>query len=445
MKKILLVKNVESGNVVKITNVAMTDSNVIVYFVPTMPDKQPTAKYFKQKPMFRPTGTTETVDGHELMALGLADGWTIESMTGGERKPRERRKTKEAPKEEAQREEETKEESHENEPKKEAKKEAKRESKKEATKEDADNELDMARALLQMLKSGKTGAVDEGKVREIVDQYFADLCTEAEGQAKVQKIKRAKEAKNESRCKNYESILRDVQDGYNVYIYGPAGSGKSHTAEQIARDLGLKFYGQTTIQFAHDVRGYGDAAGNFVPTPFFFAFRDGGLYFQDEYDRSCAEAAIVLNTALANGYYDFPVVGRVEAHENFRFMAAGNTTMTGADEQYVTGQIIDASSRDRFASMYEIDYDHDVELAIAHGDEEAVEFVEDVRHAIAESGIQHVVSYRATAYMINRKEDRKATLQRGVFKGLHMDEIRIIASKLQTTGNAWTKEARRLA
>lgn len=443
MKKILLVKNAESGNVVKISNVAITDNGTIVYYVPTMPDKQPTAKYFSQKPCFEEVGQTEMVDGHELTVLGLVHGWVIESTTGGERKQREpRAKEKQAPKEDA------KEESHENEATKEAAKEAPKakakETKRESTKEDADNELDMARALLAMLKSGKSGAVDETKVREIVEQCITELCTEVEGQAKVKAIKRAKEAKAESHCANYESILRDIQDGYNVYLYGPAGSGKSHTAEQIARDLGLKFYGQTTIQFAHDVRGYGDAAGNFVPTPFFFAFRDGGLYFQDEYDRSCAEAAIVLNTALANGYYDFPVVGRVEAHENFRFMAAGNTTMTGADEQYVTGQIIDASSRDRFASMYEIGYDHDVELSIAKGDTETVEFVEDVRRAIAESGIQHVVSYRATAYMINRKDDRRATLLRGTFKGLHMDEIRIIASKLQTTGNAWTKEARKL-
>ena len=138
-------------------------------------------------------------------------------------------------------------------------------------------------------------------------------------------------------------MLNDVRDGYNIYLYGAAGSGKSHTAEQIADALGLAFYGQTTIQFAHDVRGYGDAGGNFVDTPFFKAFAHGGLYFQDEYDRSNTEAAIVLNSALANGWYDFPVIGRVNAHPDFRFMAAGNTLMTGADEEYVSGQVQDAS------------------------------------------------------------------------------------------------------
>jgi cobaltochelatase CobS len=438
MKKVLLVKNDESGNKVKISNVAITDdTNELIYFVPTIPGRRPTSRWFGQKP-FVDLGTTYMFEGYEYSLIALAKGWEIASTTGGERKKREPKAKEETKREEAPKKEETTKEA---EPKaKETTKETKRESKKEE-----ESEVDMALKLLAMLKSNKGGTnVDETKVREIVEAYISDLCKEEEGKAKIKTIKRAKESKEAKKCMNYESILRDVQEGYNVYLYGPAGSGKSHTAEQIASDLGLKFYGQTTIQFAHDVRGYGDAAGNFVPTPFFFAFRDGGLYFQDEYDRSCAEAAIVLNTALANGYYDFPVVGRVEAHENFRFMAAGNTTMTGADEQYVTGQIIDASSRDRFASMYEIGYDHDVELSIAHGDIETVEFVEDVRRAISESGIQHVVSYRATAYMINRKDDKRATLLRGVFKGLHMDEIHIIANKLKTTNNAWTKEARKL-
>lgn len=241
-------------------------------------------------------------------------------------------------------------------------------------------------------------------------------------------------------CKDFEDIKQDVADGFNVYLYGAAGSGKTHTAEQIAEALGLDFYTQTTIQFAHDVRGYGDAGGNYVDTPFYKAFSGGGLYFQDEYDRSYAEAAIVLNTALANGYYDFPVVGRVKAHPNFRFMAAGNTLMKGADIEYVTGQCIDASSRDRFGAFYECEYNHDVELnAIAGGDKALVEFVEDVRQAIKQTGITHIVSYRATAYMVKRQENKVATLIRNTFKGLLVDDIRMIYNKLSHKSNVWAK------
>ena len=148
----------------------------------------------------------------------------------------------------------------------------------------------------------------------------------------------------------------------------------------------------------------------------------------------------MLNTALANGYYDFPVVGRVKAHPNFRFMAAGNTKMKGADESYVTGQVIDASSRDRFGAFYECEYNHEVELnAIAKGDKETVDFVEDVRKAIKTCGITHIVSYRATAYMIVRKKNMAKTLIRNTFKGLETDDVRMIYNALRNKSNAWAK------
>ena len=300
---------------------------------------------------------------------------------------------------------------------------------------------DDAAQLVAILGRMKGGQIDEARVREIVRDAVAEYAA-----AKPETVKlAAKAAKQEGRkvyhCDNFDEIVRDIADGFNVYLYGPAGSGKSHTAEQIAEALGLDFYGQTTVQFAHDVRGYGDAGGNYVDTPFFKAFKDGGLYFQDEYDRSMPEAAIVLNTALDNGYYDFPVVGRVEAHPKFRFLAAGNTTMTGATEQYTTGQILDASSRDRFAPFFEVGYNHDVELnEIAKGDAELVDFVEACRVAIKNAGIMHVVSYRATKYMKARSDNKAATLTRCTFKGLSTDEIRIIFGGLTCDrDNEWYK------
>lgn len=119
-------------------------------------------------------------------------------------------------------------------------------------------------ALLAALKNLRGGAVDMKKVREIVAEELAKLAnTEPEKAAKLAKVAKANATKNETHCKDFDDIVNDVAEGFYVYLYGPAGSGKSHTAEQVARALGLDFYGQTTVQFAHDVRGYGDAGGNF--------------------------------------------------------------------------------------------------------------------------------------------------------------------------------------
>lgn len=287
-------------------------------------------------------------------------------------------------------------------------------------------------------------ALDESAVRRIASAIFAEYAAAEPEKMKVAKeaAKKASGSTSEVHCQKYDRILAKVGRGRRVYLYGPAGSGKSHTAEQIAADLGLTFYGQTTIQFAHDVRGYGDASGQFVDTPFYKAFAFGGLYFQDEYDRSNAEAAIVLNSALANGWYDFPVIGRVEAHPDFRFMAAGNTLMKGADDGYITGQEIDPSSRDRFDFYFEVGYLHEVELRIAHGNEDIVNFVEDVRQAIKTCGIEHVVSYRATAAMadeIENENDLEACCEEGIFKGLDVDARREIYAALQDKDSIWAK------
>ena len=289
----------------------------------------------------------------------------------------------------------------------------------------------------------KTTRMDEGRVQAICEKVcqavlksYAETSPEA---AETVKIAAHAEATNdEFHVAEFEDMCDDLADGDYIYLSGPAGSGKTHTAEQIARALGLDFYSQTTVQFAHDVRGYGDAAGKYIGTPFYEAFAHGGLYHQDEYDRSFAEAAIVLNTALANGYYDFPVIGRVYAHPKFRFMASGNTMMKGADDEYVSGQIIDASSRDRFATFYEVGYQHELELKIT-GDPAVVQFVEDVRNALKETGIKHVVSYRASKYMAKERcqADREKTLKRCTFKGLEVDEIRMIYGALKVKHNVW--------
>lgn len=299
-------------------------------------------------------------------------------------------------------------------------------------------------ALIAAIKNLRGGAVDAAKVEEIVFNVLNRLANEDPKKVStvVKKVRQNAKKDGEVYCEKFERIVAKVARGNNVYLYGRAGSGKSHTAEQVAERLGLDFYGQTTIQFAHDVRGYGDAGGNFQETPFFKAFANGGLYFQDEYDRSNSEAAIVLNSALANGWYDFPIVGRVNAHPNFRFMAAGNTLMKGADEEYITGQVIDPSCRDRFGFFFEVDYNHTVELKIAGGNEEIVAFVEDIREAIKETKILHVVSYRATAAMrdeVENENDKEACIVESVCKGLERDEIREIYGALKNKENAWAK------
>jgi hypothetical protein len=243
-------------------------------------------------------------------------------------------------------------------------------------------------------------------------------------------------------CSDFEEMLTYLSEGVPVYMWGAAGCGKSHTARQLADALGLPFYESMQVMFAHDVKGYGDAGGNYQATPFFKAFTEGGVFFLDEVDASAPEALVVLNTAIANRRFDFPIVGNVTAHPNFRVIAAGNTAMTGADLEYVARSVQDAATENRF-SFFEMKYDRRVELPVcAQGDEVLMNFITDLRQAIRAANIIKCVSYRQTTLLANQallKFGRVNALRRNVFKGMEADEIKIIYGYLTDTRNIWAQ------
>jgi len=281
----------------------------------------------------------------------------------------------------------------------------------------------------------------EGVDAEAVRAIFEEMAKESP--VKVKAITRNATAKNDGyRCADFDEICDYVADGQPVYLYGAAGCGKSHTAEQVAKALGLDFYTQSQVLFAHDVKGYGDANGTYQETPFFKAFTKGGVFFIDEMDASAPEALVVLNTAIANRRYDFPIVGNVEAHPNFRIIAAGNTAMTGADTEYTARAVQDASTINRFA-FFQMQYEKNVELNVmAKGDKILYSFICDLRKAITEANIQLCVSYRQTAALATEKAvkyGREKALMRVVFGGREADEIRIIHGLLKDKENVWAQ------
>ena len=239
---------------------------------------------------------------------------------------------------------------------------------------------------------------------------------------------------------NFENILRLVAAHENVYLYGPAGSGKNTIAEQIAEALGVEFYYQNTLVTKFDISGYKNAQGEYEETPFYKAWKNGGLFFADELDNSTAEAIIALNAALANGYYTFPNSSeKVAKHPNFFCIAAGNTNGQGATEEYCGRYQMDESSRDRFAFI-EINYNKKVEEGICGGHLDVLEFIRDLRSVAKSLQIKLICGYRAISRLAKFYDmDTKFVLSSFIFKGLSVDDIREIAAALSSE-NKYTEE-----
>lgn len=242
---------------------------------------------------------------------------------------------------------------------------------------------------------------------------------------------------------NFENILHLVAAHENVYLYGPAGSGKNTIAEQIADALGVEFYYQNTLVTKFDVSGYKNAQGEFEETPFYKAWKNGGLFFADELDNSTAEAIIALNAALANGYYTFPNSGeKVAKHPDFYCIAAGNTNGQGATEEYCGRYQMDESSRDRFAFI-EIGYNAKVEESICGGHLDILEFVRDLRSVTKSLQIKLICGYRAISRLAKFYDmSTKFVLDSFIFKGLAVDDIREIAAALSSK-NKYTEEIKK--
>lgn len=234
--------------------------------------------------------------------------------------------------------------------------------------------------------------------------------------------------------KSFAKVLKYVSNGENVYLYGPAGSGKNVIGEEIAKALNIPFYYQNTILTKFDISGYKNARGEFEQTPFYLAWKFGGVYFADELDNSQAEAIIALNAALANGYYTFADTNeKVAKHPNFRCIAAGNTNGQGATEEYCGRYQMDESSRDRFVFV-KIDYNTKVEESITkHSD--ILEFVRALRVASSKLQIKLICGYRGIGKLDKYyNDDPTDCLNDFIYKGMQLDDIRQLYYELTANG-----------
>lgn len=232
------------------------------------------------------------------------------------------------------------------------------------------------------------------KAYEMVDDYIRDQYGPIRRTTEL-KLNGVKKELEGVTHKKFETILSFVYANEPVFLTGRAGTGKNYLCKQVAKALDLDFYFSNAVTQEYKITGFTDANGVYQESQFYKAFKNGGLFMLDEMDASIPEVLVILNAAIANRYFDFPApIGYVEAHEDFRVVAAGNTFGLGADFNYVGRNQLDAASLDRFA-LVEIDYDERIEEACAGGDEDWLRFCRAFRDATEKAGIRTVVSYRA--------------------------------------------------
>lgn len=286
-------------------------------------------------------------------------------------------------------------------------------------------EVGNAEALQHMLAGALTQAVDAivvGVTEEVNgwrDELPKLVETVLASYRKVEiQVGTAPAVKLDKMHKALPDIVIMAAAGASPFLVGPAGSGKTTLASQVAKALGVKFYMEARVTSEYKLVGFVDANGKTVRTQFREAYEHGGVFLFDEVDASDPDAMTAFNAALANGWCAFPD-GLVERHKDFYAIAAGNTFGRGADRQYVGRNQLDAATLDRFQT-YEVDYDEELEVQIC-GDPDWAKYVQAARKAVEDAKIRHVISPRASivgAKLLAAGMDLDVVMETCIWKGL---------------------------
>lgn len=255
-------------------------------------------------------------------------------------------------------------------------------------------------ALAAMIEPHLKGGLDAGKV----DSMVADAIAKRSLPVQVE-IKRGDEVKPVKGLthKQLPDILTTMLSGENVLMVGPAGTGKSTIARQIAEALELPFYeiGLSVQTSEAKLMGYMQANGEYVPSLLFQAASKGGLFHFDELDNAHASILACVNSITScvgqETNVGFPHE-MVPVHPDFRVIASANTFGRGPTRSYVGRSPIDKSTLNRFA-VEEIWYDEAMEDSICAATgypawNRVVTVVRALRANLEKSGMAEVISPR---------------------------------------------------
>lgn len=302
-------------------------------------------------------------------------------------------------------------------------------------------DADTVRAIVQ----DEAGATIAGAVRNTVENVktlIAEATEEARRAAAITVTVRHEETGEAKdlgmQHERFPLLLRMIQakrpDGsrLNVWLRGPAGSGKTTAARKAAEALGLPFHFNGAVDTEYKLLGFTDATGKVVRRAFREAWEHGGVYLFDEVDASMPGAVLALNAALANGYCDFPD-GCLPKHADCIIIAAANTWGLGANAEYVGRIRQDAAFLDRFVKL-DWPYDEKLETALCPNPRWA-RHVQKTRANVAAKGIKAVISPRATydgaallAAGLDWDEVEAATI-RGAMSDEQWESVRVFNSQ----------------
>jgi cobaltochelatase CobS len=213
---------------------------------------------------------------------------------------------------------------------------------------------------------------------------------------------------------NTKTVLMGLECKLNVYLNGPAGTGKTTLFEQVCaytKRAVMRVQHTVNTEESHIVGHYVVKEGETVwePGPLQVCMRYGLTYLADEYDRGMPQVLSVYQPVLEGKDLvtkEAPPEWRyIKPHPDFRFVATGNTNGAGDETGlYPSTALQDFANFERFTLMMSITWMPEAqEVAVVQGQsgilkedaEKLVRFAKEVRRAVEAGEISAPISPRS--------------------------------------------------
>ena len=202
----------------------------------------------------------------------------------------------------------------------------------------------------------------------------------------------------------FKKVLKEVRALKQVWLCGPAGTGKSTMCRHVAEALELPFGDiscSAGMSEAH-ILGRMSIDGSYLEAQFVNIYENGGVFLFDEVDNADANVMTVLNSALANGHLSLP--NRIDKpladrHPDCHIICASNTWgkgYEGGQDAIYVREMLDGAFRDRFVCAKTfIDYDKRFERKVTKEVPELGKFLWELRKRVHRERLEYVISTRS--------------------------------------------------
>ena len=223
-----------------------------------------------------------------------------------------------------------------------------------------DATADDAKAILDILNKRKAPVIDFDAIQEMINDRVSDALKnyKVEKIIKIEKLDGTVVKIDGASHDCLEDVILLAKARENILLVGPAGSGKTTLAGQVAKALDLPFAHISLSGGVSETNLTGtllpiEAGGKFayVSVAFVDLYENGGVFLLDDLGGASADTMLCINSALANGAMRIEHrIDNPEVKRHADFVCIGATNVTHASASYTGQEAIDLSVLDRFVT-----------------------------------------------------------------------------------------------